>query len=56
MLFFQGNWKTPFNKDSTETRDFHKSNGETVPLQFMQQSSVFNYAETDQFQVCNFKD
>lgn len=53
-IFFQGNWVNQFNPNRTQTKDFHKRNGETVPLKFMYQQHTFNYAENDKYQVCIF--
>lgn len=44
-LHFHGRWRTPFPEAGTHRRLFHKSDGSTVPVPMMAQTSKFNYTE-----------
>ncbi|XP_032459746.1 plasminogen activator inhibitor 1 isoform X9 [Phocoena sinus] len=44
-LYFNGQWKMPFLESSTHHRLFHKSDGSTVSVPMMAQTSKFNYTE-----------
>ncbi|XP_003794212.1 plasminogen activator inhibitor 1 [Otolemur garnettii] len=44
-LYFNGHWKAPFPTKGTHHRLFHKSDGSTVSVPMMTQTSRFNYTE-----------
>lgn len=44
-LYFNGHWKTPFPELGTHHRLFHKSDGNTVSVPMMTQTSKFNYSK-----------
>ena len=44
-IYFKGDWKHPFEKESTRPADFHPAGGQTVKAPMMFQSAAFGYAE-----------
>ncbi|XP_055461140.1 plasminogen activator inhibitor 1 [Psammomys obesus] len=44
-LYFHGQWRTPFPEAGTHRRLFYKSDGSTVSVPMMAQTSKFNYTE-----------
>lgn len=45
-LYFKGNWTHPFEKYSTRKKDFYKSKSETVQVDTMHNTDLYNYYES----------
>lgn len=50
-IYFKGNWKTQFDKNSTQDEDFKISEQDTVKVPMMNIRKYFNYASTDDQQI-----
>jgi len=50
-IYFNGKWKSPFNKNMTATRIFHVSSQESVKTDFMRHTTTFAYYEDEEIQA-----
>jgi serpin B len=50
-IYFKGKWSAPFKKDVTRDEPFRAAAGGTPKVPLMNQTAVFGYAETDDFQA-----
>src|SRR5215469_3485516 len=54
-IYFKGKWQCAFPTQNTRPAPFHLSGGSTVEANFMNQSSMFGYAETPTVQILEMK-
>lgn len=50
-VYFKGFWLSPFHSEKTNDQPFHLATGSTVPVNMMQQTSLFPYYENSFFQL-----
>jgi serine protease inhibitor len=51
IIYFKSMWMCPFDKSSTQTKPFRKSNGLSVNVPMMYQSEDFKYVEDSKYQM-----
>ncbi|MDA3885362.1 MAG: serpin family protein [Candidatus Delongbacteria bacterium] len=49
-VYFKGEWKEQFNKNSTNEKSFHTFKGSDVPTKMMYNKARYGYYENDKFQ------
>lgn len=49
-VYFKGNWKNPFDKESTSKQPFFLSNKTSAEVELMQNETYYRYHETNQYQ------
>jgi serpin B len=49
-VYFKGNWKNPFDKESTSKQPFYLSNKTSAEVELMQNETYYKYHETNQYQ------
>ncbi|WP_367104047.1 serpin family protein [uncultured Psychrobacter sp.] len=50
-VYFKGDWKMPFEVQSTSTQPFYNQTGASANVEMMQLQSYFDYTEDDQAQI-----
>jgi len=50
-IYFKGNWARQFDKDKTKNKPFTLLSGKKVSVPMMNQTAVFKYMETEDFQA-----
>lgn len=53
-LYFNGKWRSPFDKSKTQKEDFHLNNGGTVRVDMMNAEKRISYYEDDRIQAGQF--
>lgn len=50
-IYFNADWKIPFDKENTHTKDFTLIDGTKIPVQFMNRTGQFKYYEDSKIQA-----
>jgi len=50
-LYFNGKWRSPFDKSTTQKEDFHLNNSNTVKVDIMNAEKLIGYYEDDKVQA-----
>lgn len=50
-VYFKGDWKSPFNSDTTRRAPFYTFDGKSIEVDMMSQHNQFAYMENDQAQM-----
>jgi len=50
-IYFKGKWASPFEKETTQEKDFTASTRAKIKCQMMNQQKTFNYAQTPDYQA-----